>query len=95
MREPKIRKSGFYQDEEIELLHFCLSDDYPRSITVERTGTRYTVGHPAAARHLWRRLRGIRGSVRPRSDEWFHNLEQDRLVMEANERKSEATGTSI
>ena len=55
----KIRKSGFYKDEEEELLRFCLSDDYPRSITIERTGTTYKLSHPSAARMLWRKIRGI------------------------------------
>lgn len=89
MKAQKIRKSGFYKDEEIELLRFCLSDDYPRSITMERTGTHYTVGHPQAARHLWRRLRGIRR--RENNETHYFNREQDRLVIEADERlKKEA-----
>lgn len=82
----KIRRSGFYKDEEDELLRFCLSDDYPRSITIERTGTNYKVDHPRGARYLWRRLRGI-SARRESNDEHYSLRQQDRLIMEANEKR--------
>lgn len=79
MRALKIRKSGFFKDEEDDLLRFCLNDDYPRSITIERTGTTYTVGHPKAARFLWRNIKGL--GHREKQEEYYFNNQQDYLVM--------------
>lgn len=84
MAKLKIRKSGFYKDEEDEVLRFCLSDDYPRSLTIERTGTTFTLKMPSAARYLWRRIRGI---ARPTHEEQYHHDKDDHRILEANNIK--------
>lgn len=53
----KLRNSGFTPEEERELVLFCLADDYPREHKVERTGTRYRLPSPGAARLLLKALR--------------------------------------
>lgn len=52
-----VRSSGFTPAEERELLVFCLADDYPREITVERTGTRYKLNSAMGAALLYRAIR--------------------------------------
>lgn len=51
-----LRKSGLTPEEERQLVGFCLSDDYPREHTVERTGTRYKLTTPMSARLLLKAL---------------------------------------
>ena len=53
----KLRNSGFTAAEEREVIGFCLSDNYPRSITVERTGTSYTLNSAEGAHRLLRALK--------------------------------------
>jgi hypothetical protein len=36
-----VTKTGFTKEEINELVLFCLSDEYPRSVTVPRTGTTF------------------------------------------------------
>lgn len=53
----RLRHSGFTPEEERELIMFCLSDDYPRSHTIERTGTSYRLESERGAAGLLKRLR--------------------------------------
>lgn len=52
-----LRRSGFTPAEERELIGFCLSDNYPRSHIVERTGTRFYLKNEAGAQTLLSNLR--------------------------------------
>lgn len=52
-----LRRSGFTPEEERELILFCLSDDYPRTHMVKRTGTRYSLENGHGARTLLKNLR--------------------------------------
>jgi len=51
----QLRRSGFTPEQERELIGFCLSDDYPRTITVGPTT--YTLKSEHAARSLLKALR--------------------------------------
>jgi hypothetical protein len=51
-----LRRSGFTPEEERELILFCLSDNYPRTHTVKRTGTRYSLENGNGARTLLKNL---------------------------------------
>jgi hypothetical protein len=53
----QLRKSGFTPEEERELIMFCLSDNYPRAHTINRTGTRYRLKNVDGARTLLKALR--------------------------------------
>lgn len=53
----KLRRSGLTPQEERDLIGFCLSDDYPRTHKVERTGTTYSLNGPSGARGLLKALR--------------------------------------
>lgn len=53
----KLRNSGFTPEEEREVIGFCLSDDYPRAMTVKRTGTNYKLSSAEGARRLLKALR--------------------------------------
>ena len=48
----RVRKSGLTVAEERDLRIFALSDNYPRTHLIERTGTVYTVKTPFGARRL-------------------------------------------
>lgn len=65
----KIRKTGLFKAEEEVLLLFCLSDDYPREVTLPRTGTRYVLRGESEAHLLWRRLKGKKPAFRKAYDE--------------------------
>lgn len=59
-RLDRIRKaSGLFYDELQGLLLFCLTDDYPRELILERTGTRYYLNGVRAAHQLYKNLRGV------------------------------------
>lgn len=53
----QLRRSGLTPEEERELVMFCLSDNYPRAHTVNRTGTNYSLVNPDGARALLKALR--------------------------------------
>jgi hypothetical protein len=53
----QMRNSGLTPEEERQLIMFCLSDDYPRTHTVERTGTKFTLACVEGAQGLLKRLR--------------------------------------
>lgn len=52
----KLRRTGLTPDEERQLRIFALSDGYPRTHIVERTGTRYIIKGPLAANGLLKAL---------------------------------------
>lgn len=52
----QLRKSGLTPEEERGVIAFCLSDNYPRSYVVERTGTAYTLPNRESAALLLRAL---------------------------------------
>lgn len=52
----QLRKSGLTPEEERGVIGFCLSDDYPRTHRVERTGTAYTLPNKESAALLLRAL---------------------------------------
>lgn len=57
-RKSKIAESlGITIEERDELILFCLSDEYPRSHTIERLGTRYTLTTAHGAALMLKRLR--------------------------------------
>lgn len=53
----RLRNSGLTPEEERGVVMFCLSDNYPRSHIVERTGTKYQLENPEGARTLLKALR--------------------------------------
>lgn len=53
----KTRSSGLTPAEERELVIFCLAGETPRSHTVERTGTTYTIKSNEAAIRMLENLR--------------------------------------
>lgn len=52
----KLRRTGLTADEERQLRIFALSDGYPRTHIVERTGTRYVINGQRAADALLKAL---------------------------------------
>lgn len=53
----RLRNSGLTPEEERLLLILCLAEDYPRSLTIERTGTKYTLNSETDAALLYKKLR--------------------------------------
>lgn len=53
----QMRNSALTVEEERELVRFCLSDNYPRQHTVNRTGTCYKLKSPEGAMALLKALR--------------------------------------
>jgi hypothetical protein len=51
-------KTGLTQKEEWELKCFCIGDDYPRTLRLDRTGTTYILRGPVEANILLMRLKG-------------------------------------
>jgi hypothetical protein len=53
-----VTKTGFTKEEINELVLFCLSDEYPRSVTVPRTGTTFKLNNEIGAALLYKKLKG-------------------------------------
>lgn len=72
----KIGKTyGLSEDEKHAVLLFCLTDDYPRELILERTGTRYYLKGVRAAHQLYKNLRGIHRTTLFSKDERGHVAE--------------------
>lgn len=53
----RLRSTGLYPQEEAMLKIFCLADNYPRQLKIERTGTVYTLHSETGAALLYRKLK--------------------------------------